>query len=72
MNPTLEDLCMAFRFAYYVEGRPLITDAKYDVLEDLARKVLPPSSPMQSPGSDLRSSYTTRQQDLAWRMRSAL
>lgn len=69
MNPTLEDFIMALRYQYYVIGEPLVRDSEYDVIENLARRALNPSSRVHAIGSDLPRSYTSLQIDLAIKMR---
>lgn len=61
----METLIMALRYRYYVLSDPAIPDAVYDSLERKARSILPDDSPVQGLGSDLESSYTEEQKELA-------
>ncbi len=53
----LEMEVMVHRYLYYVLGRPVISDADYDLLERRARTCLVETSPVHGVGSDLESSY---------------
>lgn len=53
----LEQRLMAYRYAYYVQCDPIITDAEYDRLDKAVMPWLPKDSPLQRPGSDMESSY---------------
>lgn len=65
----MERQLMAFRYAYYVQCDPLITDRAYDLLEQEARRWLPESSPIQKVGSDLSSDYSADVVELSKTMR---
>lgn len=67
-SSSIEDLCMAHRYLYYVKGTPAISDFEYDNLEKEALKTVPENSPLRNPGSDLESSYSNEQQQLANRL----
>jgi NAD-dependent DNA ligase len=56
--PLLEKTVLAHRYLYYVQSCSIISDFDYDALEKTARELLPPDSPVQSPGSDLADSYS--------------
>ncbi len=65
-KPTLEDTLMAYRYLYYVKVQPAIRDSEYDALERKFHETnVNDSSPMNKPGSDLESSYTEGQKELA-------
>lgn len=55
---TLEQLCMAHRYLYYVWGKPVISDHEYDALERRALKRVGPSSPLHRVGSDREQDYS--------------
>lgn len=61
----LETLVLAHRYLYYVCNTPVISDLEYDILEKQAMKLLPESSQVFRPGSDLESSYTQEVKDKA-------
>lgn len=62
---SLENIVMAYRYLYYVKGTPAVPDWMYDEVESEARQLLPETSPVHLPGSDLESSYTENQINLA-------
>lgn len=67
---TIELCLMAYRYAYYIECRPIIVDRHYDLLEGGVRQWLPEDSPIQRVGSDLESSYTPEIRELARKLRT--
>lgn len=64
-NITLEDLVMVHRYLYYVLCSPVLTDAEYDVLQRQADIFCDASSPAVQVGSELASSYTPQQKQIA-------
>ncbi len=48
---TLEELVLAHRHLYYI-GRPVISDREYDVIETLARRLLPMDSEVHKSGGE--------------------
>ena len=58
---SLETEVMAHRYLYYVECNPVLPDLDYDKLEQAARVLCPPESPVHGVGSSLPSSYTKEQ-----------
>jgi NAD-dependent DNA ligase len=71
MNPTLEDLIMAHRYMYYVLADTRLLDHEYDILERQGRSLLDEASSVHKVGSDLNSSYTPEQKELAWKILNA-
>lgn len=71
MNPSIEDLVMAHRYMYYVLAETVLPDHQYDILERQGRLLLPDTSPVQRVGSDLSSSYTEYQINLARKLLNA-
>lgn len=65
---TLEDLIMVHRFLYYVENSPVISDYEYDILQRQADIFCDKDSPIHKVGSDLPSSYTDNQKQLAYNL----
>ncbi len=53
----LERHVLAHRYLYYVMGKPVISDARYDQLERRALLLLPPASRVHQVGSSLDSDY---------------
>jgi NAD-dependent DNA ligase len=68
MNPTLEDVIMAHRYMYYVLADTRLLDHEYDILERQGRSLLDEASSVHKVGSDLDSSYTQQQKDIAWKI----
>jgi len=60
-----EILVLAHRYLYYVLNTPVISDRAYDELEKAAIKILPSTSDVNKPGSDLDSSYSQEVKDKA-------
>jgi hypothetical protein len=54
----VEDVLMAYRYAYYCIGESIIPDSLYDKIEAEAKAILPNDSPIHQPGSSLDSSYS--------------
>ena len=63
----LERTLMAHRYLYYVECSAIISDAKYDRLDRVFLSMLSEDaeSPIKHPGSELRSSYSMDEIELA-------
>jgi hypothetical protein len=62
---SLGDWVLAYRYAYYVLGRSLVSDAEYDRLEAEARATLPAGHSVHGIGSDRRQDYPERVRALA-------
>jgi NAD-dependent DNA ligase len=64
------DKCLVHRFLYYVLSRPIMHDFEYDQLERAASLDMhtPEDHPIQSPGSDLASSYPDEIQVIAYQL----
>ncbi len=67
-EPTLADLMMAMRYAYYVESNPLMQDTDYDTVERFADMTISFHERFGL-GSDQASSYTPEQKALAAALR---
>ena len=59
MKHSIQDVCMAHRYLYYVRNNPVISDFEYDMLEKEAVKDIPKDHPLNKAGSDMESSYST-------------
>lgn len=69
-SPSLEDLCLAHRYLYYVVGRPVISDFDYDRLERMARaQCISRDSLLSRAGSDREDDYPTAIKELAAALR---
>jgi len=55
-----EDLCMAYRYQYYVLAKPLVRDLDYDKLEREVLEEVGENSPLRKPGSENKESYEPR------------
>ena len=68
----MERLLMAHRYLYYVECSPTLRDSEYDSIDRVFLQLVPMGgeleSPLHHPGSELRSSYTTDEIELAKRL----
>lgn len=54
---SIELLCMAHRYLYYVKCRPVISDHDYDTLEREALEFVGQESLIRQPGSDNEKDY---------------
>lgn len=68
VQETPEDIVMAHRYLYYCLSTPAVSDTVYDCLEREALVGAPESSPLNHPGSDLSSSYSDLQKEIAMRL----
>lgn len=68
----LELRLMAYRYAYYIEANPIVTDRAYDMLDGAVLPWLPADSPLQQVGSDLSSSYRPEHIAYAQRLRKGV
>lgn len=66
----LEGRLMAYRYAYYVEASPLVTDSDYDRLDEKVLPWLPKRSPLHLPGSDWSGAYASEHVAYAAHLRS--
>ncbi len=67
-EPTLSDLLMAMRYAYYVENNPLMQDTDYDAVERFADKTISFRERFGM-GSSFPNNYTLEQRALAAALR---
>lgn len=65
---TLERLVLAHRYLYYVLSDTAIGDYEYDRLEQRAKAVCPPGSPVHRVGSSLADDYSLDIKQLAMRL----
>ncbi len=54
---SIELLCLAHRYLYYVKCQPVISDYRYDLLESEALKAISFESLLNKPGSDNPKDY---------------
>lgn len=54
---SIEKLCLAHRYLYYVKNAPVISDYRYDMLESEALKAISFDSLLNKPGSDNPKDY---------------
>ncbi len=62
---SIELLCLAHRYLYYVKMNPVISDQKYDLIEKEALKSVSRDSLLHKPGSDLEQDYPKEAIELA-------
>lgn len=55
---SIGDICMIYRYLYYVKNKSAIPDYEYDILEKYAKLFEPNDHPINNPGSDLEESYS--------------
>lgn len=65
LSDFLVDLCLAYRFLYYVKGISLLSDTEYDELEKEARSKCPNDKRLDKPGSDCAEEYSDAVRGLA-------
>ncbi len=62
---SIELLCLAHRYLYYVKNAPAISDYRYDLLESEALKAISHDSLLNKPGSDRAEDYPKEAIELA-------
>ena len=62
---SIELLCLAHRYLYYVKCSPILSDYRYDLLESEALKAISQDSLLNKPGSDNPKDYPQEAIELA-------
>jgi hypothetical protein len=65
---SIELLCLAHRYLYYVKCEPILSDYRYDLLESEALKAVSYDSLLNKPGSDNPKDYPPEAIQLAERL----
>lgn len=67
---SIEILCLAHRYLYYVKLTPVLSDYRYDLLESEALKAISQDSLLNKPGSDNPKDYPDEVIQLAEKLSS--
>lgn len=54
---SIEKICLAHRYLYYVKNKPVLSDYRYDLLESEALRAVSQESALNKPGSDNPKDY---------------